>query len=69
MPPLHLIGFARLACGCLVARYHQPAARRNVEYIEEKGCRCSHYGHRRDQPLVSSIRRRRHLPPVAAAAT
>ena len=52
MTALHPIGFARLGCGCLVARYYQLAARRTVEYIEEKGCRCSRSEHRRNRPLI-----------------
>ena len=69
MPPLHLIGFARFGCGCFVARYYQPAIRRNIEYVEEKGCRCPSREHRRDQPLVSRAPRRRDVLPATIPAT
>ncbi len=68
MPPLRLTGFANLQCGCLVARYFQPVIRRHVEYIEEKGCRCTHRGHRRDEPLLARTPSARHLIPARAAS-
>lgn len=45
-----LLGFARLGCGCLVGRYHQLAMDRDLQYVEEKGCSCTHANHRRNQP-------------------
>ena len=54
---MHLLGFARLTCGCLVAPYHERTIDRNVEYVEERGCRCACSDHRRNQPLPQASRR------------
>ena len=54
---MHLRGFARLACGCLVARYHEQTTDRDVDYVEERGCRCERSDHRRNQSLPRVSRR------------
>ncbi len=58
MPPLYLLGFARIGCGCLVGRYHQVVSHREVDYVEDKGCHCSCPDHQRDQLLGVS-----HMTP------
>lgn len=46
MPPLQLIGFARLGCGCLVGRYLQRGGGREIDYVEDKGRHCACTDHR-----------------------
>ena len=56
MPLSHLLGFARLSCGCLVARYHGHAVDREVDYVEERGCCCICSDHKLHQPLPYTAR-------------
>lgn len=56
MALLNLLGFARLGCGCLVARYRGQPIGRNVDYVEERGCDCVSTDHRLHQPLPVASR-------------
>jgi len=51
MTLVRLLGFATLECGCLIGRYRDATAGRDVDYVEEKGTTCSHANHTRNQPL------------------
>lgn len=51
MSLVRLLGFATLACGCLVGRYLELAGNREVIYVEEKGCACESHGHRRNHAI------------------
>ena len=51
MSLVRLLGFATLACGCLVGRYLELAGNREVVYVEEKGCECASHGHRRNHAI------------------
>jgi len=66
MSVVRLLGFATLDCGCVVGRYQDVHANREVAYVEEKGPVCAAHLHRRNHtiPLAQSPR-----PfPVAAHA-
>jgi hypothetical protein len=64
MSVVRLLGFRTLACGCVVGDYRELATRREVTYVEEKGCGCGHARHRRNHTVVAA-----HLPaPLAARA-
>jgi hypothetical protein len=54
-----LLGFTTLGCGCVVGRYRELATRRELAYIEEKGCTCQAHAHRRNHTLPSEERNRR----------
>ena len=55
MPLLRLIGFARLTCGCLLARYQESRAGRDVRYVENKGAGCAYADHRPNQLIPTDI--------------
>jgi len=60
MPLLRMLAFTRLTRGCLVASYHQRAVDRDVDYVEERGCRCIYSDHQRNQtPATCSSSRHR----------
>jgi hypothetical protein len=48
---VRLLGFATLACGCLVGRYLELAGNREVVYVEEKGTACPVHSHRRNHAI------------------
>jgi hypothetical protein len=52
MSVVRLLGFATLACGCVVGRYREVATSREVNYVEEKGKTCGSHGHRRNHTIV-----------------
>ena len=54
MSLVRLLGFATLACGCLVGRYLELAGNREVIYVEEKGCECASHAHRRNHAIPRS---------------
>ena len=54
MPLFRLIGFARLACGCLVAQYHE-APGRDVRCVEDKGVGCAYADHRPNQLIPTDV--------------
>lgn len=51
MSLVRVLGSARLACGCVVGRYHELATHRDVTYIEEKGLDCRSVSHRRNHTV------------------
>ena len=51
MSVVRLLGFATLACGCVVGRYREVATSREVAYVEEKGKACGTPGHRRNHTI------------------
>lgn len=51
MSVVRIIGFATLACGCVVGRYRDVASTREVVYVEEKGVACQSHAHRRNQTI------------------
>jgi hypothetical protein len=52
MSLVRLLGFATLACGCVVGRYREVATSREVRYVEEKGRACATSAHRRNHTLT-----------------
>ena len=67
MPLLNLLGFARLGCGCLVARYRGQPTGRDVDYVEERGYGCVCADHRLNQRGCSAGRLTHHdRTPVGA---
>lgn len=57
MSVVRLLGFATLACGCVVGRYRDLGSTREVVYVEEKGASCQSGAHRRNHTI--SARRER----------
>ena len=52
MSLVRLLGFATLACGCVIGRYRELATNRELAYVEEKGTCCAHHGHRRNHTVA-----------------
>ena len=52
MSLVRLLGFATLGCGCVVGRYLELAASREVSYVEEKGTACAVHAHRRNHTVL-----------------
>jgi hypothetical protein len=52
MSLVRLLGFVTLSCGCVVGRYRDIAANREIVYVEEKGEACEAHGHRRNHVVV-----------------
>ena len=48
MSLVRLLGFTTLDCGCVVGRYRELGAARDVNYVEEKGVACDRQAHRRN---------------------
>jgi hypothetical protein len=61
MSLVRLLGFATLACGCVVGKYREVATSREIRYVEEKGKTCASHGHRRNH-TISTDRWRSSLP-------
>jgi hypothetical protein len=51
MSVVRLLGFATLECGCVVGRYQDVHANREVAYVEEKGPVCAAHLHRRNHTI------------------
>ena len=71
MSGLKLLGFVTLDCGCLVGRYSHPAINAHVDYIEEKGRRCTNEQHQDDQVVPQPVEHRptaTRIPVVAQAS-
>lgn len=64
MSVVRLLGFATLECGCVVGRYQDVNANREVAYVEEKGPVCAAHLHRRNHTIAVSSTPR----PFPAAA-
>ncbi len=67
MSLVRLLGFSTLACGCLVGRYLELSPRREVVYVEEKGCNCTTHAHRRNHAIPPGRTEAGPLPIVAVA--
>ena len=52
MSLVRLLGFATLACGCVIGRYRELATSRELAYVEEKGSCCALHGHRRNHTVA-----------------
>lgn len=65
MSLVRLLGFNRLACGCVVGRYREVASNREISYVEEKGKICGSHGHRRNHTVASD--RLASASPIALA--
>ena len=62
MSLVRLLGFATLACGCVIGRYRELATSRELAYVEEKGAACAMHGHRRNHTVTAE-----RLAPVVPA--
>ncbi len=58
MSVVRLLGFATLDCGCIVGRYQDVHANREVAYVEEKGAVCATHLHRRNHTIAVAAPRR-----------
>ena len=52
MSLVRLLGFATLACGCVIGRYRELATSRELAYVEEKGSCCALHTHRRNHTVA-----------------
>jgi hypothetical protein len=66
MSLVRLLGFATLACGCVIGRYREVATNREVNYVEEKGKSCGSHAHRRNHTLA--IERLAEVTPISLAS-
>ncbi len=64
MSLVRLLGFTTLHCGCLVGRYRDVTANREVVYVEEKGANCQSHTHRRNHTIPDA---RASVSPALAA--
>jgi hypothetical protein len=53
MSLVRFLGYASLACGCVVGRYREVGSRREVTYVEEKGQACGSHLHRRNHTVAT----------------
>ena len=67
MSLVRLLGFATLACGCVIGRYRELATGRELAYVEEKGVCCSMHGHRRNHTVAPERSASASVAPFAAA--
>ena len=63
MSLVRLLGFATLACGCVVGKYREVATSREVGYVEEKGKTCASPEHRRNHTIATN--RLASVSPIA----
>jgi hypothetical protein len=68
MGVVRIIGFATLACGCVVGRYRDVASMREVVYVEEKGVACQRHAHRRNQTISAERERFEAVVQTARAS-
>jgi hypothetical protein len=69
MSVVRLLGFATLECGCVVGRYQDVNANREVAYVEEKGPVCAAHLHRRNHTIAVSPTPRPFPAAVEARAS
>jgi hypothetical protein len=69
MSVVRLLGFATLDCGCVVGRYQDVQANREVAYVEEKGTGCAAHLHRRNHTISVAQSPRRFPAPLEARAS
>ena len=53
MSLVHLLGYTKLTCGCVIGRYREVASSRELAYVEEKGEACGSHGHRRNHTIAA----------------
>jgi len=66
MSLVRLLGFSKMACGCVVGRYREVASNREISYVEEKGKSCGSHGHRRNHTVAAD--RLTSTSPIALAS-
>jgi hypothetical protein len=66
---VRLLGFSRLACGCIIGRYREVVTSREVAYVEEKGKTCGSHGHRRNHTIVTDRHAFSASVPLASKAS
>jgi len=64
---VRLLGFTTLDCGCIVGRYRELPANREVNYVEEKGNTCKVHGHRRNHTISDRMAGTPVFPAVKTA--
>ena len=69
MSVVRLLGFATLDCGCVVGRYQDVHANREVAYVEEKGPVCAAHLHRRNHTIAIAPAPRRFPSALEARAS
>ena len=69
MSLVRLLGFATLACGCVVGRYREVGTSREVRYVEEKGRACATSSHRRNHTLTPDRLGAHTVPAPASKAS
>jgi hypothetical protein len=69
MSVVRLLGFATLDCGCVVGRYQDVNANREVAYVEEKGPVCAAHLHRRNHTIAITPAPRRFPASLEARAS
>ena len=69
MSVVRLLGFATLDCGCVVGRYQDVHANREVAYVEEKGPVCAAHLHRRNHTIAVAPAPRRFPSALEARAS
>ena len=69
MSVVRLLGFATLDCGCVVGRYQDVHANREVAYVEEKGPVCAAHLHRRNHTIAVASTPRRFPVAIEARAS
>ena len=67
MSVVRLLGFATLACGCVIGRYRELATSRELAYVEEKGATCAAHGHRRNHTVAPGRPQSPTISPLANA--
>jgi hypothetical protein len=55
MSLVRLLGFKKLACGCVIGRYRELATTREISYVEEKGGGCEEHAHRRNHTIPDRL--------------
>lgn len=68
MSLVRLLGFRKLACGCVTGRYRELATSREVSYVEEKGGDCEEHGHRRNHTIPERLLNAWPAAPAARAS-
>ena len=68
MSLVRLLGFRKLACGCVIGRYRELATTREVSYVEEKGGACAEHAHRRNHTIPERLLGTRPATPAARAS-
>lgn len=67
MSLVRLLGFRKLACGCVIGRYRELATTREISYVEEKGGGCEEHAHRRNHTIPERLLTTRPTPAAQAS--